>query len=197
MRYKNRSRRRRRAERDVWKGLAAGIVGGLAASVVMNQFQALVSKLTAGVERSHGAQSLQQGSPQHGIGRELQERGKDDARDDAAMRLANAVSVGVFDHELTKSEKHTAGTALHYAYGTLTGALYGAVAELAPAVTGGAGMPYGASVWVVADEGVVPALGLSKSPSEYPLSIHAYAFTSHLVYGLTTELVRRAVRKAL
>jgi hypothetical protein len=43
----------------------------------------------------------------------------------------------------------------------------------------------------------VPALGLSKSSEEYPLSIHAYALTSHLVYGLTTEVVRRAVRKAL
>jgi len=66
-----------------------------------------------------------------------------------------------------------------------------------PAVTAGAGLPNGASIWVVADERVVPALGLSKSPTEYPLSIHAYALASHFVYGLTTELVRRGVRNAL
>jgi uncharacterized membrane protein YagU involved in acid resistance len=140
---------------------------------------------------------LQRGSPQHGIARDLQERGSDDERDDAAMRLANAISVKLTEHDLTKSEKESAGTVLHYAYGISMAALYGAAAEFVPVVTIGAGLPYGASVWAVADEGIVPALGLSKSSEEYPLSIHAYALTSHLVYGLTTEVVRRAVRKAL
>jgi putative membrane protein len=181
---------------DVWKGLAAGVVGGLVASAVMNQFQALWGRLAHGEERAHGAQSLQQGAPEHGVGRELQARGDDDARDDAAERLANAVAVSVFDQELTRGEKARAGTALHYAFGAATGGLYGAIAELAPVVTAGAGLPYGAVVWLTADEGVVPALGLSKSPAEYPLSIHAYALASHFVYGLTTELVRRALRPA-
>ncbi|MDQ3255282.1 MAG: DUF1440 domain-containing protein [Acidobacteriota bacterium] len=184
-------------EVHLWKGLAAGVVGGMVASAVMNQFQKLLSKVITGDERSHGAQSLQQGSPQHGAARMLQERGSDEPQDDAAMRLANAVSVGVFDQELTRSEKDTAGTALHYAYGISMGGLYGAAAEFAPVVTVGAGALYGASVWVVADEGVVPALGLSKPSEEYPLSIHAAALTSHLVYGLTAEIVRRAVRNAL
>jgi hypothetical protein len=44
---------------------------------------------------------------------------------------------------------------------------------------------------------VLPALGLSKPTTEYPLSTHAYALASHLVYGLTTEIVRGAVRGAL
>ncbi len=127
----------------------------------------------------------------------LQEQGSDDAQDDAAMRLANAISVGGFDHQLTRSEKDTAGTALHYAYGISMGAVYGAAAELTPFITVGAGALYGVGIWVVADEGVVPALGLSKSSAEYPLSIHAAAFASHLVYGLTAEIVRRAVRNAL
>ncbi len=190
-------RRSARREGNVLKGLAAGIGGGLVASVVMNQFQKLLCKVITGDERSHGAQSLQQGSPQHGAARMLQEQGSDDAQDDAAMRLANAISVGVFNHELTRSEKDTAGTALHYAYGISIGGLYGAAAELAPVVTVGAGALYGAGIWVVADEGVVPALGLSKSSEEYPLSVHAAALASQLVFGLTTEIVRRVVRNAL
>jgi len=182
---------------DLMKGLAAGIVGGLAASVVMNQFQKLLSKMTNSDKRSHGAQSLQQGSPKRGIARELKKRGKDDANDDAAGRLANAISVGVFNRELTEREKEAGGTALHYAYGISMGAVYGAAAEVLPAVTAGAGLPYGTLIWISADEGVVPLLGLSKPPTEYPLSIHAYALASHLVYGLTTEAVRRIVRNAL
>ena len=77
---------------NVYKGVAAGAAGGLVAAFVMNQFQAAWGKLMENEERSHGAQSLQQGSPDHGIGRELAERGVDDPDDDAASRTANAVS---------------------------------------------------------------------------------------------------------
>lgn len=182
---------------DVLKGLASGIVGGLAASVVMNQFQKLLSEFITGDKSSHGAQSLQEGAPHHGAGRMLEKQGTEDAGDDAAERLASTISVGISDRELTKNEKETAGTALHYAYGISTGAIYGAAADFLPEVTTGAGMPFGALVWLGADEGIVPLLGLSKSFAEYPLSVHASALASHLVYGLTTEIVRRAVRNAL
>ncbi|HZG51672.1 MAG TPA: DUF1440 domain-containing protein [Pyrinomonadaceae bacterium] len=190
-------RRGVRPAANVWKGLAAGVVGGLAAAAVMNRFQALLSRQAGGEERSHGAQSLQQGSPRQGIGLELRAAGKDERTDDATERLANAVSVKVFDRELTGREKEAAGTAFHYAMGATSGALYGAVAELAPGATAGAGAPFGLAVWLVADEGIVPAAGLSKSPSEYPLAIHAYSLGSHLVFGLTAEVVRRAVRRGL
>jgi putative membrane protein len=182
---------------NIYKGVAAGVAGGLVGSLAMNQFQQLWGKLMANEERPHGAQSLQQGSPEHGIGRELDERGVDDPDDNAAVRTGNAISEFVLDHHLTKSEKETAGAVAHYAMGATSGALYGALAEVAPVTTVGEGLPFGAAVWLVADEAVVPAIGLSRSSSEYPASIHAYAFASHLVYGLTTELVRRAVRKAL
>ncbi len=198
------ARRMLRSEREnggrevhLWKGLAAGVVGGMVASAVMNRFQALWSRLTEGEERSHGAQSMQQGSPQKGVGRELQAVGKDEEEDDAPERLANAISVGVSKQELTEREKDVAGTLFHYAMGATSGALYGTVAEIIPNVKAGAGLPFGAVIWLTVDEGLMPAVGLSKSPAEYPLSIHAYAFSSHLVFGLTTELVRRAVRNAL
>lgn len=190
-------RTRAEAEGNVLKGLAAGALGGLVAAAVMNQFQALWSRTAEGEERSHGAQSMQQGSPRQGIGRQLQAEGKDDEKDDAPERLANAVAVSVSGHELTEREKDVAGTAFHYAMGITSGAIYGAVSEIIPAVKAGAGISFGAAVWLIADEGLVPAVGLSKSSTEYPVSIHAYALTSHFVFGLTTELVRSSVRKVL
>jgi uncharacterized membrane protein YagU involved in acid resistance len=42
----------------------------------------------------------------------------------------------------------------------------------------------------------VPLAGLSKAPTEYPLSSHASAFATHLVYGATTEAVRKLLMKA-
>ena len=188
----------RRSSSDPLKGMIAGAAGGLVASWVMNQFQAMISRMTHGVERPHGAQSLQQGSPRHGVARELQEPGRDREADNAAVRTAVVVSDRLFGLELAEREKREiAGAVIHYAFGVATGGLYGAIAEVKPATTTGAGLPFGAAVWLIADEIIAPALGLSKSPTKYPLSTHAYSIASHLVYGLTTEIVRREVRRAL
>ncbi len=113
------------------------------------------------------------------------------------MRAASAVSEGLFDHRLTRSEKKIAGPAVHYSLGTGVGGLYGVAAEIAPAITAYNGLPFAAAFWLVVDEGAVPLLGLSKGPTAYPLSTHVYALSSHFVYGLTAEVIRGAVRKAM
>jgi putative membrane protein len=179
---------------NVMKGAASGLVAGLVASWVMNQFQETLSLVMEGREKPHGAQSLQEGLPDHGAGAMLQERGVDDGSDDAAERTANFISVEVFERKLSKDEKNVGGAIAHYLFGATTGALYGAGAELFPGVGVGAGLPFGAVVWVVADEIVTPGLGLSKAASSYSFSKHAYAFSSHLVYGLTTDLVLTFLR---
>ncbi len=186
-----------RSARDLAKGAVAGMVGGFVASLVMNRFQQLWQRAQEGEERGHGAQSMQHGSPAGGAAEELRESGSESSDDDATERVASIVAEKVFDRRLSESEKDAAGTAVHYAYGTGTGAFYGAAVELAPSLASGAGTPFGAAVWLAADEGLVPLLGLSKSPTEYHLTTHLYSLASHLVYGLTTELVRRAVRDRL
>jgi putative membrane protein len=172
-------------EGNVLKGLVAGLIGGLIASWTMNRFQDMWVKLA-----DHQDGSDQSSKP------EPQESNKEE-QDDTTVRTASAISEGLFDHKLTESEKKIGGTAVHYSLGTGVGGLYGAVAEVAPEITAGAGLPFGAAFWLVVDEGAVPLLGLSKGPTKYPLSTHAYALTSHFVYGLTAELVRRSVRKVI
>jgi putative membrane protein len=159
----------------------------------MNRFQDVWAKLA--VSPSSEAQSSRQAEGQEG-GRELRKEGGEEP-DDATVKTASAISEGIFDHKLTRGEKKFAGPAVHYAFGTSVGGLYGAAAELAPEVTKGAGLPFGAAFWLVADETALPLLGLSKGPTAYPISTHVYALASHLVYGLTAELVRRGVRGTL
>ncbi len=191
----NKERRaKRRDEVDVAKGFAAGLVGGLVASWTMNQFQAAWTKATEGFEKPHGAQSMQPSEGGHPG--QNSEQNKEN-QDDATVKAARAISEGIFGTELKEDEKKSAGAAVHYAFGTATGGFYGVMAEFAPEVTAGAGLPFGAAFWLVADETAVPLLGLSKPPTEYPVSTHVYALASHLVYGLSAELVRRAVRRAL
>ena len=166
-------------EGNVLKGLVAGLAAGFVASWTMNQFQAAWTRMAAGFEKPHGAQSMQPSEgpnpdelakPDHAIAQNQQPQDKED-QDDATVKTAKAISEGVFGHKLTKSEKKPAGAVVHYAFGTV--------------------------FWLTADEMAVPALGLAKGPTEYPVSTHAYALASHLVYGLTAELGRRAIRHVL
>jgi putative membrane protein len=177
---------------NIWKGIVAGLAGGLVASWTMNQFQAAWTRLAENSEKPHGAQSMQPADGSKGDGQDAKEQD-----DDATVKAAKAISEGVFGHELQESEKKPAGAAVHYAFGTVTGGLYGGLAEVVPQVTTATGVPFGAAFWLLADEISVPLLGLSKGPAEYPVSTHAYALASHLVYGATAELSRRAVRQIL
>ncbi len=80
-------------------------------------------------------------------------------QDDATVETAKVISRNVFGHELQESEKKPAGAVVHYAFGTATGGLYGALAEVSPQVTMAAGLPFGAAFWLIADEITVPAAG--------------------------------------
>ncbi|HEU4432617.1 MAG TPA: DUF1440 domain-containing protein [Pyrinomonadaceae bacterium] len=190
---------------SVWKGLVAGLAGGLVASWTMNQFQAAWTRAAEGFEKPHGAQSMQPSegpnpneTPDKGQGQGqalTQSNEQKENQDDATVETAKVISKNVFGHELKESEKKSAGAAVHYAFGTVTGGLYGAMAEVAPQVTAGTGVPFGAIFWVVADEVTVPLLGLAKGPAAYPLSTHVYSLASHLVYGASAELTRRCVRR--
>jgi uncharacterized membrane protein YagU involved in acid resistance len=175
------------------KGVLAGALAGLAGGLVMNQFQNLWSKLTGDESHSEHAHP-----PRQYVGRRQLEGAQQSEEDEpATVKIAEAISEEVFDHELTKDERRVAGPAVHYAMAVSTGMIYGAAAEVTPMATTGFGLPFGAAVWAVADEVAVPLFGLSKPPDEYPPSKRLYSLASHFVYGATTEAARRLLRTVM
>jgi putative membrane protein len=81
--------------------------------------------------------------------------------------------------------------------GAASGALYGALCEIVPPASAGVAVLFGTVLWITADESGVPARRLSKGPTEFHIRVHAKALVSHLVYGVSTELMRRGLRKPL
>ena len=162
-----------RKMKRIWKGVAAGAAGGLAGAWAMNQFQALWSQTVSSGGSGNGAD------------------------ESATIKAARTLSEKVLGHCLGEREKKAAGAAMHYVFGTANGALYGALAALAPKTRAGAGTAFGAGLFLVADELMVPLLGWSKPPQKYPLSSHAYGLASHLVYGAAADEVRGLVLRAL
>ncbi len=168
----------------VLAGAVAGLAGGLAAAWTMNRFQALWSKVAEGY-RSDSAGGSEDA-------RDWQERGEDA---NATERAAQVIARTTIDRTLTREELKVAAPAVHYAFGGTMGALYGALAELMPSARSMQGVAYGTAVWAGADEVAVPWLGLSRSDNEYPLELHLQSLAAHIVYGVTTEAVRRAIRE--
>jgi putative membrane protein len=164
-------------------GAVAGALGGLAGTWAMSEAQrfwtyAAEGRAPASSGGKHDA-------------REWQERSElRNANEIAAQRVARTV-VG---RCLTQRELAVAAPAVHYAFGTVLGALYGCAVE----VLAGSRIPgasaYGAGVWLVADELAMPVLGLSNPPTARTGEQHAQSLASHLVYAYTTELVRRVIR---
>ena len=113
------------------------------------------------------------------------------ADEPASMKAASNLAEAVTGRPLGERGKAIGGPIAHHAFGAGAGALYGALAARLPEATWGAGLPYGALVWLAGAEIGVPAAGLSRSPASYPSSRHLASFATHLVFGLTLEGVRR------
>jgi uncharacterized membrane protein YagU involved in acid resistance len=122
---------------------------------------------------------------------------RDGNEEDSTVKAASAVSHIVLSRELRPDEKTMAGTAVHYAFGTLVGAGYGLAAEYRPAAQAGWGTLFGAAVWLGAHVITVPALGLAQPVTHSTPRKEAAEFGAHLVYGAVAESIRRFLRRHL
>lgn len=169
------------------RGVVAGLAGGLAASWVMNVFMA-----GPGKSLTHAVQSDEQNR------KDEQASQSDEPKEDATMKTAEAVVHAVTGgRHLSMEEREKGGPIVHYAFGALMGAVYGGLAEYTEVVTAGFGTSFGAALFGGGDIVAVPVLNLSGAPTDSPVSSYASPFAAHIVYGVTTELVRRGLRSML
>jgi putative membrane protein len=167
------------ASHELWKGVLAGLIGGLAASWTMNQVFTIWSKIN-----EHQQQPEQSAK-------------KGEQSDPATLKLARRLSREFLHREISDENVQAAEAITHYGFGTVMGGVYGGLSEYIPQARAGFGSAYATMLFVGADEIAVPLAGLSAKANEVPLSSHVLGFTAHMVYGLTTELVRRGTRKLL
>ena len=176
--------RHRRSKRLIGSTMA-GIAGGLAASWVMNLFiTQLGSKITEQLMTDEQREQQRQAASSQ----------EQQSSDDATMKTADAVVHAVtHGRHLSQQGKRRGGPIVHYTFGALMGGLYGALAESSRWTSVGFGTAFGAALFASADLAAVPALKLGPSPAEQPLAQQATPLAAHLVYGVTTDLLRRAI----
>jgi len=171
------------AGKHLVRGILAGVAGGLAAAWVMNEFnKTLGRKLSQAVETPAEQRLI-----------EMQSDGED-----ATMKLADKIAETVTGGQhLTHEQRGVGGTTIHYSFGALMGGVYGALAEYSAAARAGFGTTFGGLLFATADLFGIPAANLGRWPGQYPTSSLATPLAEHLIYGATTELVRRTVREIL
>jgi hypothetical protein len=162
--------------RELWNGLISGLIGGLAATFVMTQYQVNSTKL---INRLRHEQPQQGGS------------------ESTTAVVADKITEAIAGSRIPPERRNLAGNLVHYGFGTLMGATYGVLNEVLPATNAGRGLAYGAALWAAADEVALPATGLAKWWPEYPIHVHANALGAHLAYAATLDGLRRAVRSLL
>lgn len=185
---------RRRHRPNVIRGVVTGVTAGIAATLIMDQFQKLSS---AGKKVAEKQVRLALDEPEESIDLDQRQQAEEAARDeDSTEKVARRIAVAA-GRDLQAENKKKAGRAVHYAFGTLMGAIYGVTAELAPEVTTGGGTAYGTLLFLAAHEVAVPAFQLSPPPAETPTTDHLQHWAAHVVYGGSLELVRSLLRRLM
>jgi len=167
---------RRRSSRSVVNALM-GAASGLAASWVMERAQAKIMSVGDGETK----------------------RREKEAQDDlepATVKAAERVAT-ISGTAIPRERMGVASQAVHYATGAAFGAIFGLFGRRVSSPILLAGALYGAMVWLFNDEALVPVLGLSRKPWEYPVSTHAKGLASHLVYGAATGAGFKLMDKTL
>ncbi|WP_293910252.1 DUF1440 domain-containing protein [Deinococcus sp.] len=101
---------------------------------------------------------------------------------------ADAAQVSISKHDKLRDQQF-----IHYGMGAGTAAVYGALAEVYPGVTRGAGIPAGAVLYGLTHASAVPATGFQAWPWQLPIAAVLWEAGSHLVFGLVTELTRQGL----
>ncbi len=105
-----------------------------------------------------------------------------------------ALAEKIAGHRLSSGPKAAAGEAIHWGFGAVAGAAYGAAAEYYPAVTAKEGASFGLMLMTLTHETALPAMGLAASAEDQTPREHTSEMATHLLFGVVTERVRSLVR---
>src|ERR1700753_3813472 len=100
-------------------------------------------------------------------------------------------------HPLDAQEKDTAKAGIHWVFGAMAGAVYGAIMEYRPTPGIWKSAAFGITVNKMTHKTLLPAMGLAAPVEAQPAQERVSEWVSHAVYGVVTESVRSRIRRQL
>lgn len=174
------------------RGAVAGVAGLLAMRIVTEVAGALNGGSGAGEEKTEDGLGGHDALDDVAVG-DIESR----EGEPATATVGRLAFHGLTGREPDGATQERLGQAIHWSYGILLGAAYGALRHDAdpPDLAGGLG--YGAAAWVLGDEVMVPLLGLAEGPTAHSLTDHATALGAHLAFGAATAGAAQALREVM
>jgi hypothetical protein len=106
-----------------------------------------------------------------------------------AHRLADAAS----DESVAPVTRRAIAVPLHFGFGAVAGALFGAAAGRTRAASGPLAIPFALLVWLVSYLGWIPAAHILPPATDQPGRRNALMIAAHVVWGAATGASFRAL----
>jgi uncharacterized membrane protein YagU involved in acid resistance len=110
-----------------------------------------------------------------------------------SSQVAAAKTAESLGYPLDEQQRKLAGSAVHYGLGAAWGPVYTLLRRHGGMQPLGAGILTGATLSLIVDEGLTPALGFSPPNRDYPALTHARGFLNHLAYGVAVAVAAEAL----
>jgi putative membrane protein len=176
---------KKRSEVKLFSGLAAGFIGGIVATWVLDKYQQGALEVTRRAEGAVGAGPV--------LSRYQEDRMHDQQR--AHAETADRLARSTLGKGLSRAQRRNAAPIVHYAVGALAGGVYGLAAEFIPAVRAGYGTGYAGLLFMGGSQALLPGFGFGALNSR--AATQGDGLSGHIVYGATLEATRRLLRRIL
>jgi predicted lipid-binding transport protein (Tim44 family) len=175
-------KRRKPREIKLLGGLAAGIIGGIVATWVLDKYQQGALEATRAAENAVNAEPF--------LSRRQEDRLREQqhAHAEAAERIAQST----FGKGLSRTQRRNAAPIVQYAIGALAGGAYGFAVEILPVVRRGYGSGYSNLLFLGGSQAMLPWLNLGTRQKITPAKNGG--LSAALIYGATLETTRRILR---
>lgn len=115
----------------------------------------------------------------------------------AQIKILDDLSTKITGTPISIQNEAIAEQLVNFPIGATLGAAYGYGKKDKDIYNISDGVILGASTWVSTHETSLPILGLEPKPTDVPIKMQINELLAHVLYGITTEIVRNAVNKQL
>lgn len=148
-----------------------GLAAGLVATAMTGPIQSLLYRLTP----------------------DSVKRREEQVRPGPPTWLAAKALAGAAGARLTSKQQGSAATAVHYGSGMPWGVAYALLRRHSGMTPAGAALATGASMSLILDEALTPAMGFSAPDRDYPTATHVRGFFAHLAFGAVVAATAEAL----
>lgn len=115
----------------------------------------------------------------------------------AQRKILDNISMKVTGYPISEQNEALAEQLVNFPLGAGVGMAYGYGKKNRDALNLRDGLLLGSTTWISTHETSLPMVGLESKPSEIPLRLQANELLAHVLFGITTELVRSYINEQL